>query len=219
MRIIDLQVGSIQANDYVAADESTYGTRKLLLSDIIALAKAGLVPYDSEITLTSTNKATARGNIDAIAMADLPTASTSGAGMVQLYDGVDSTDATKAATANAVKTAYDLANGRATLTDGKVTPSQASAAYATISANTTLGNTHAGKTLLVGASVTFTLGTLDDGSEIEIWNTGTYTVTVNATVFVSGIGGKSGFTIDENSVCVLKKMSGIIYVAGGVTTA
>jgi hypothetical protein len=36
-------------------------------------------------------------------------ASTSAAGVVQLYDGVDSTSSTEAATANAVKTAYDAA--------------------------------------------------------------------------------------------------------------
>ena len=40
MRITELQIGSIQENDYLAADESTYGTRKILLSDVIAMAKA-----------------------------------------------------------------------------------------------------------------------------------------------------------------------------------
>ena len=40
----------------------------------------------------------------------LPAASTSVTGIVQLYNGVDSTSATTAATANAVKTAYDKAN-------------------------------------------------------------------------------------------------------------
>ena len=42
--------------------------------------------------------------------ADLPTASTTKAGIVQLSDGVTVADATKAATANAVKKAYDKAN-------------------------------------------------------------------------------------------------------------
>lgn len=42
--------------------------------------------------------------------ADLPTASNTKAGIVQLSDGVTVADATKAATANAVKKAYDKAN-------------------------------------------------------------------------------------------------------------
>ena len=40
-------------------------------------------------------------------------ASTSAKGIVQLYDGIDSTSTTVAATANAVKTTYDLANSKA----------------------------------------------------------------------------------------------------------
>lgn len=40
------------------------------------------------------------------------TATTSAAGIVQLNDNINSTSTTQAATANAVKTAYDLANGR-----------------------------------------------------------------------------------------------------------
>ena len=217
MRITELQIGSIQANDYVAADESTYGTRKLLLSDIIALAKAGLVPYDTEIELTSTEQQTARANIGAVALSDLPAGTTSAAGIVQLYDGTDSTATNKAATPNSVKAAYDLASGRASLTDGKVTPSEASSAYFSITENTALANANAGKTGLVGASVTLTFGTLDDGSEIELWNVGTYTVTISGTLFVSGNGLASSCTIDENSACVLKKMNNVIYVAGGIT--
>lgn len=44
------------------------------------------------------------------AVQSIPTASTTQAGIVELYDNTDSTDATKAATANAVKIAYDKAN-------------------------------------------------------------------------------------------------------------
>lgn len=47
-----------------------------------------------------------------------PTATTSAAGIVQLNDNINSTSTTQAATANAVKTAYDLANGRSRLTLG-----------------------------------------------------------------------------------------------------
>lgn len=48
-----------------------------------------------------------------IAVADLPTASTSAAGISQLNDATNSTSTTQAATANAVKKAYDLAAGKA----------------------------------------------------------------------------------------------------------
>lgn len=47
-----------------------------------------------------------------------PTATTSAAGIVQLNDTISSTSVTQAATANAAKTAYDLANGRARITLG-----------------------------------------------------------------------------------------------------
>lgn len=50
----------------------------------------------------------------------LPAASTSQAGLVQLYDGVDSTDTAKAATPNAVKTAYDEAAGKYSLPSGGI---------------------------------------------------------------------------------------------------
>lgn len=43
----------------------------------------------------------------------LPTATTSATGIVQLNDSTDSTSMTQAATANAVKKVYDLANGKA----------------------------------------------------------------------------------------------------------
>lgn len=46
----------------------------------------------------------------------LSAASTSAAGIVQLSDSTSSTSTSLAATANAVKTTYDLANGKATLT-------------------------------------------------------------------------------------------------------
>ncbi|MGO4545787.1 tail fiber protein [Paenibacillus sp. 2TAB23] len=47
-----------------------------------------------------------------IAIARLPTASTSGVGVVQLNNAINSTSAVQAATANAVKLVYDLANGK-----------------------------------------------------------------------------------------------------------
>lgn len=53
------------------------------------------------------NNATATG----LEWGALPTASTSGAGIVQLSDSTSSTSTALAATANALKTTYDLANG------------------------------------------------------------------------------------------------------------
>lgn len=53
------------------------------------------------------NSATATG----LEWGALPTATTSGAGIVQLSDSTSSTSTTLAATANALKTTYDLANG------------------------------------------------------------------------------------------------------------
>lgn len=81
----------------------------------------------TEQTLSSSEQAQARTNIGAMAAnaaptpaghhttheaegsdpITLPTASTSAAGIVQLYDGVDSSSTTLAATAAAVKTVYD----------------------------------------------------------------------------------------------------------------
>lgn len=48
----------------------------------------------------------------------LSAATTSTAGIVQLNDNINSTSTTQAATPNAVKTTYDLANGRSRLTLG-----------------------------------------------------------------------------------------------------
>ena len=110
------------------------------------------------------------------------------------------------------------ASGVASLdANSKVAAAQASSSYISISGNTTLSDTHAGKTLLVGADATLTVGTMTDGSEIEIWNTGSYTVTVSGTVFVAGEGAVASCTVDENSVCVLKVMNNTVYVAGGVS--
>lgn len=103
----------------------------------------------------------------------------------------------------------------------KIRPSQASSAYTSITANATIGSAHEGKTLLVGANATLTVatGNLTDGAEIEIWNTGSYTVTISGTgvLFVSGEGAQDSCTVDENSVAVIKRMGSLVYVAGGVS--
>ena len=102
-------------------------------------------------------------------------------------------------------------------TDGKLHASETSAAYVSITENTSLDDTHAGKTLLAAASVTFTIGELSDGMEIEIWNTGSYTVRINGTLFVAGVGNASTCTIEACGACVLKHMNSRLYVAGGIS--
>jgi hypothetical protein len=58
----------------------------------------------------SQNGLLVHGNISADSYSNLPNASTSISGIVQLNDSVNSTSTTQAGTANAVKQAYDLAN-------------------------------------------------------------------------------------------------------------
>lgn len=101
--------------------------------------------------------------------------------------------------------------------NGKVTASQTSAAYATITGDTALASDHEGKTLKVTADATLTLGVLTDGCEIEVINYGASTVTLSGTLFVAGEGSATACTIDENAVAVCKYMDGVWFVAGGVS--
>ncbi len=102
-------------------------------------------------------------------------------------------------------------------TDGKLHASEASAAYLTISADTALNDTHAGKTLLVSANATLTVGTLSSGAEIEVWNTGTYTVKISGTLFKAGTGNASSCNVEKYSAAILKYMNSRLYVAGGIS--
>lgn len=165
----------------------------------------------------------------------LPTASTSGAGIVQLYDGVDSTSDTTAATANSAKVAYDYANdayllagaaipssekgassGVATLdSNGKVVATQASRAAHWISASLTLSENHAGCMLHCSSSSAITVTIPKDanynfpiGTEIMVcrWNTGTLTIAGQSGVQIRSLGSK--FTISgQNGVAWLKKQN------------
>ena len=92
MRITELPAGSLQSTDYLAVDDATLGTRKL--------AMAKVVSYDAQ-SPTTAEQAQARANIG------VGSASTSAAGLVQLYDGINSTSTTMAATPAAVKAAYE----------------------------------------------------------------------------------------------------------------
>lgn len=106
-------------------------------------------------------------------------------------------------------------NSRATLDSGKVTASQASSALVSITANTTLALTHAGKLLYVNSTSarTITVPTnasvaFPTGTEIEIvrWNTGT--VTIAAASGVSLVSTESARTISARyGVVAMKKMA------------
>ena len=65
--------------------------------------KPDVVRFDEAQTRSAAEQEQARDNIGAIASSDLPSASTSAAGMVQLYDGIDGTSSTQAATAASVR--------------------------------------------------------------------------------------------------------------------
>jgi len=69
---------------------------------------------------TMTGALTVSSTLYANTYSNLPSASTSVSGIVQLNDTINSTSTTQAGTANAVKQAYDLANTANTLASGKV---------------------------------------------------------------------------------------------------
>jgi hypothetical protein len=106
-------------------------------------------------------------------------------------------------------------NNRATLTSGKVTADQASSDLVSITANTTLALTHAGKFLLVNSTSAVTVTVPTNASvafpietEIEIcrWNTGT--ATIAAASGVSLVATESARTISERfGVVAMKKIS------------
>lgn len=128
--------------------------------------------------------------------------------------------ATPAALANYIPTSQKGANsGVASLTaDGKVTPAQASAKIVSVSSNTTLGSSHAGVLITATGSITITIpSTLDLGTEIEIMNYGTGTVTVAAASGVSLNGVTAGSkTIDSQyTSAVLKAITATAWVIQG----
>ncbi|QIW15864.1 hypothetical protein A4G20_05715 [Pasteurellaceae bacterium RH1A] len=108
----------IEENDPVVGGENgiTNKPTKQLANRTVWLKKAlealGLKAKPKKITATSTNSQDSLGHTHEIAKA-----STSEAGLVQLYSGTDSEDETKAATPKAVKTAHDLANSKYTAQD------------------------------------------------------------------------------------------------------
>ena len=128
--------------------------------------------------------------------------------------------ATPAALANYIPTSQKGANsGVASLTaDGKVTPVQASAKIVSVSSDTTLGSSHAGVLITATGSITITIpSTLDVGTEIEIMNYGTGTVTVAASsgVTLNGTSAGSKQITDQYTSAVLKAITATAWVIQG----
>lgn len=128
--------------------------------------------------------------------------------------------ATPAALADYIPTSQKGANnGVASLTaDGKVTPAQASAKIVPVSSNTSLGSSHAGVLITATGSITLTIpSTLDVGTEIEIMNYGTGTITVQASsgVYLNGTSAGSKQITDQYTSAVLKAIDATHWVIQG----
>lgn len=128
--------------------------------------------------------------------------------------------ATPAALANYIPTSQKGANnGVASLTaDGKVTPAQASAKIVPVSANTPLGSSHAGALITATGDITITIpNSLDVGTEIEIMNYGTGTITVAASsgVTLNGVSAGSKTIPNQYTSAVLKAITATAWVIQG----
>lgn len=108
-------------------------------------------------------------------------ASTTQAGVVQLNDNINSTSTTEAATANAVKKAYDIGNNKLPLTGGALTGPltsnsnvSATAFNATSESHFSIGpytDTHVGTTYAIKASQGISTDKLNVSGKIDIvWN-------------------------------------------------
>lgn len=107
----------------LGTSDSKYPTDKAV-ADFVNSSVAGKKDKQTAVTFTgSTLKTPTSMTQDAngemgVTFTDIQSASTSQKGVVQLSDAVNSTDTDKAATANAVKTAYDLASTKITKVSG-----------------------------------------------------------------------------------------------------
>ena len=108
-------------------------------------------------------------------------ASTSQPGVVQLNDNINSTSTTQAATANAVKKAYDIGNNKLPLTGGYLTGPITSNSNVSATAfnatseshfsNGTYTDTHVGTTYAIKASQGISTDKLNISGKIDIvWN-------------------------------------------------
>lgn len=93
-------------NDKLTDVTSTVGTSISTAINGLTHATSGSGSYVTNVTQSAGKVTVTKGN--------LPEASTSAKGIVQLSDSTSSTSTTVAATANAVKSAYDKANGAVT---------------------------------------------------------------------------------------------------------
>ena len=119
-----ITVNGDSATVYTAAQaDSTFKAKQTAVNDPSASGTA--------TAFIATAAQDANGNIT-VTKANLPTASTSVAGIVQLSSATDSTDADRAATPAAVKAAYDLA-------DGKQDPATTLSGYGITDATVTVG--------------------------------------------------------------------------------
>ena len=99
-----------------------------------------------------------------------------------------------------------------------VTASQAQAAYSSINADYTITASDAGTVLLCTGTITVTMASLAQGTELEIWNKGSGAVTISGDLFVAGYGSLSSCSILANSVIVCKRMNSVWHIAGGATS-
>ena len=72
--------------------------------------------------------------------------------------------------------------------------------------------------LLCTGTITVTMASLAQGTEIEIWNKGTGAVTISGDLFVAGYGSLSSCVIAANSVVVCKRMNSVWHIAGGASS-
>ena len=99
-----------------------------------------------------------------------------------------------------------------------VTASQAAAAYSSVSADYTIAAADAGTVLLCTGTITITMASLAQGTELEIWNKGAGAITIAGDLFVAGYGSLSSCVIAANSVIVCKRMNSVWHIAGGATS-
>ena len=168
-------------------------------------------------TLSDSQKTQARVNI---AAASTSHKSTHAVGGTDALSPADIGAAEASALADYILlTEKGAASGVATLgSDGKVTSVQAAAAYQNVSANKTISASDAGQVLLCTGTITITLASLSQGTELEIWNKGAGLVTLAGTLFVAGYGSLSSCKIQSNSVVVCKRMNSVWHIAGGATS-
>ena len=119
-------------------------------------------------------------------------------------------------------------SGVATLdSNGKITASQASARIVAVSSNTTLSSSHYNCLLRATGTITITIPAgLDEGSEIEIMNYGTGTITVQgaagtggaADVILNGVTSGSKQITERYTSAVLKCVATNTWVIQGAIT-